>query len=185
MKHARLAYTTPEEYLFCEHNSLTKHEYVAGQIYEMVGVRDSHNLIAGNVYAHLRINMRGGACRVFMSDVKVRVEEADAFYYPDVFVTCDPRDADPYVKCYPCLVIEILSPTTEAVDRREKLLNYRKLPSLREYVLIGCEQQLIEVYRSEGDGNWAVITLEGDEDLELSSVRITISAQEIYQEVTF
>lgn len=185
MKHTRLACTTPEEYLFSEHNSPTKHEYVAGQIYAMVGVRDSHNLIAGNVYVHLRMNMRGAPCRVFMSDVKVRVEEADAFYYPDVFVTCDPRDTDPYVKHYPCLVIEILSPTTEAVDRREKLLNYRKLPSLREYVLIGCEQQLIEVYRSEGDGNWTVITLEGDEDLELSSVWITISAQDIYQEVTF
>ncbi|MGH6636212.1 MAG: Uma2 family endonuclease [Gammaproteobacteria bacterium] len=64
---ARLDHTTPEEYLFSEHDSPTKHEYVAGQIYAMVGVRDSHNLIAGNVYAHLRMNMRGGACRVFAS----------------------------------------------------------------------------------------------------------------------
>ncbi len=185
MKQARLSYLSPEEYLAYEHDSPTKHEYVAGEVYAMVGARDSHNLIAGNVYTHLRTNMRGGPCRVFMSDVKVRVEAADVFYYPDVFVTCDPRDADPYVKRYPSLVIEVLSPSTEGIDRREKLLNYRKLQSLREYVLIGGEQRSLEVYRREADGAWTMMTLEGDEDLELNSVGIVIPSAEIYQDVMF
>ncbi len=118
-----------------------------------------------------------------MSDVKVRVEEADAFYYPDVFVTCDPRDTDPYIKRYPCLVLEVLSPSTEGIDRREKLLNYRKLQSLREYVLIGSEQRLIEIYRLDGEGSWTVATLEGDEGLELNSLCIEIPAAEIYQAI--
>ncbi len=82
-------------------------------------------------------------------------------------------------------MIEVLSPSTEGIDRREKLLNYRKLPSLHEYVLIGSEQRWIEIYRLEADGNWTVATLEGDEDLELSSVGTAIPAGEIYQGVTF
>lgn len=185
MKHARLTFLTPEEYLASENDSLTKHEYVAGQLYAMVGVRDTHNTIALNVASQLRSTLRGGPCRVFMSDVKLRVEEADAFYYPDVFVTCDARDTDSYVKRYPILVIEILSPSTEAIDRREKLLNYRKLPSLLEYVLIGSEQRGIEIYRLEADGSWTVATLEGDETLEISSVGTAIPAGEIYQGVRY
>ena len=78
-----------------------------------------------------------------------------------------------------------MSPSTEAIDRREKLLNYRKLPSLHEYVLIGSEQRWIEIYRLEADGSWTVATLEGDEDLELSSVGTAIPAGDIYQDVTF
>jgi len=185
MKHARLTHLTSEEYLTSENDSPTKHEYVAGQLYAMVGVRDTHNAISLNVASRLRSTLRGGPCRVSMSDIKVRVEEADAFYYPDVFVTCDARDTDPYVKRYPSLVIEVLSPSTEAIDRREKLLNYRKVPSLHEYVLIGSEQRRIEIYRLEADGSWTVATLEGDEDLELSSVGTALPAEEIYQDVTF
>ncbi|MGH8467610.1 MAG: Uma2 family endonuclease [Gammaproteobacteria bacterium] len=169
MKHARLTHLTSEEYLASENDNPAKHEYVAGQLHAMVGVRDTHNAIALNVASQLRSTLRGGPCRVFMSDVKVRVEEADAFYYPDVFVTCDARDTDPYVKRYPSLVI-----ATEAIDRREKLLNYRKLPSLHEYVLIGSAQRWIEIYRLEADGSWTVATLEGDEDLELSARRWTL-----------
>ncbi len=97
-----------------------------------------------------------------MSDVKVRVEEADTFYYPDVFVTCDARDTDPYVKRYPSLVIEVLSPSTEAVDRREKLLNYRKLPSLHEYVLIGSDQRWIEIYPLEWYGRLPPLNVEDE-----------------------
>lgn len=185
MKQARLSYVTPQEYLGYEQDNPAKHEYVGGQIYAMIGTRDSHNFIAGNVYAHIRMKMRGGPCRVFMSDVKVWVEAAEAFYYPDVFVSCDPRDTDPYVKRYPVLVVEVLSPSTEGIDRREKLLNYCKLESLREYVLIGGEQRSVEVYRRAADGAWTMVTLEGDDGLELTSVGIVIPAAEIYQDVTF
>ena len=113
-QHARLTYISYEDYLAYEQHSGDKHEYVAGQIYAMVGTTDRHNLIALNIASYVRTQLRGSPCRVFMSDVKVRIEMADASYYPDVFVTCDGRDQDPYVKHYPCLVVEVLSPRPKA-----------------------------------------------------------------------
>jgi len=184
MQHARLTYVSYEDYLAYEQRSGDQHEYVAGQIYAMVGVTDRHNLIAGNIYVALRAKLRGGPCRVFMSDVKVRIEAADACYYPDVFVTCDGRDQDPYVKQHPCIVLEVLSPSTEGTDRREKLLNYRKLDSLQEYVLVASDRQRIEVYRREADGGWTVDTLSRDEVLELNSVAVALPLAEVYAEVT-
>ena len=184
MQHARLTYISYEDYFAYEQRSGDKHEYVAGQIYAMVGTTDRHNLIALNIASYVRTQLRGSPCRVFMSDVKVRIEVADASYYPDVFVTCDGRDQDPYVKYYPCLVVEVLSPSTEGTDRREKLLNYRKLDSLQEYVLVDSDRQRLEVYRHEADGSWTVDTLSGDETLELDSVAVTLPLAEVYAEVT-
>ncbi|MFO1431353.1 MAG: Uma2 family endonuclease [Candidatus Competibacteraceae bacterium] len=184
MQHARLTYVSFEDYLAYEQRSDTKHEYVAGQIYAMVGTTDRHNLIALNIAAYLRAKLRGGPCRVFMSDVKVRIEVANAGYYPDVFVTCDGRDLDPYVKYHPCLVVEVLSHSTEGTDRREKLLNYRQLDSLQEYLLVDSDRQWIEVYRRETDGGWTVDTSSGDEVLELSSVGCSLPLAEVYAEVS-
>jgi Uma2 family endonuclease len=183
MQHARLTYVSFEDYLAYEQRSDTRHEYVAGQIYAMVGTTDRHNVIAGNIYVALRAKLRGGPCRVFMSDVKVRIEKANASYYPDVFVTCDGRDLAPYVKYHPCLVVEVLSHSTEGTDRREKLLNYRQLDSLQEYLLVDSDRQRIEVYRREADGGWTVDTLSGDEKLELSSVAVALPLAEIYADV--
>ena len=98
--------------------------------------------------------------------------------------TCDGRDQDPYVKHYPCIVVEVLSPSTEGTDRREKLLNYRKLDSLQEYVLVDSDRQRIEVYRREADGGWTVDTLSGNEVLKLDSVAVTLPLAEVYAEVT-
>ncbi len=184
MQHARLTYVSYEDYLAYEQRSDDKHEYVAGQVYAMVGTTDRHNLIALNIAAYLRTKLHGGPCRVFMSDVKVRIEVANASYYPDVFVTCDGRDLDPYVKRYPCMVVEVLSPSTEGTDRREKLLNYRQLDSLQEYVLVDSDRRRIEVYRREADGGWVVDTLSGDEALELKSVAVALPLAEVYAEVS-
>lgn len=183
MQHARLTYVSYDDYLAHEQRSGDRHEYVAGQIYAMVGTTDRHNLVAGNIYVALRARLRGGPCRVFMSDVKVRVAAADACYYPDVFVTCDGSDLDPYVKEHPPVVIEVLSRSTEGIDRREKLINYRKLDSLQEYVLASSDQRRVEVYRREADGGWTVDTLSGDEALELKSLGITAPLVEVYAEV--
>ena len=91
--------------------------------------------------------------------MKIRVEAADAFYYPDVFVTCDPRDTEPYFKRFPCLIVEVLSPSTEAVDRREKLRHYRMLETLKEYMLVSIEERKVEIFRRELTGEWLVDTL--------------------------
>lgn len=185
MKHAYLPHLTPEEYLAFEEKSDAKHEYLAGQIYAMVGVKDVHNLIAGNIYSQLRTKLRGGPYRVFVSDVKVQVEKANAFYYPDIFVTCDPRDTDPYIKRHPCLIVEVISPSTEATDRREKLVNYRTLESLEEYLLVSQEQKLIDVYRKEAGGGWGVDTLTEGDVVQLMSLGVEFALAEVYEDVHF
>jgi Uma2 family endonuclease len=125
-----------EQYLEAELTAPVKHEYVAGHIYAMVGTSKVHNRIAINLTAALNSHLRGGPCQVFMADVKVYVKNATAFYYPDVVVACDRGDGDPYVVTKPLLIVEVLSPSTERIDREEKLHNYRQLDSLEEYVLL-------------------------------------------------
>ena len=112
-----------------------KHEYGAGQIFAMVGVSRDHNRIALNLFKLLEAHLYGGPCQIYVAEVKVRVEKADAFYYPDIAVTCDASDTEKYYLTHPCLIVEVLSPSTEGIDRREKLMAYQQLESLQEYIL--------------------------------------------------
>src|SRR6266478_3678302 len=96
-----------DEYLEAEKTASVRHEYVAGQIYAMAGASDAHNTIAGNFFAVLKARLRGGPCRTYMSDMKVWIEEAGVFYYPDILVTCDPEDSGEYNKTRPSLIIEV------------------------------------------------------------------------------
>lgn len=170
-----------EEYLEHEKNAPVRHEFLAGQIYAMAGASETHNIIALNVAAEVRAQLLGGPCRVFISDMKVRVREADTFYYPDVFVTCDAEDREPYYKERPRVVIEVLSPGTEAVDRREKLLIYRKLASLDEYVLVSQTRQRIEVYRRDRhDGSWPVTVYGAGDRLRFESIDVELPVAAVY-----
>ncbi|WP_293070090.1 Uma2 family endonuclease [Okeania sp. SIO2B3] len=103
------------------------------------------------MYASLLTHLRGSGCKTFIGDMKVKIALAengsDIFYYPDVMVTCDPQDTEKYYKSYPCLIVEVLSPSTEDLDRREKRLNYQSLGSLQEYVLVDKTEMKVEVYR--------------------------------------
>lgn len=143
---------TVEEYLALEEKAAVKHEYVAGTVHAMVGATKRHNRIAGNIYAHLWSIARGGSGRVYASDVKVRIE--DVIYYPDVMVACGPEDDDPLVEHNPCLIVEVTSPGTESIDRREKMLNYRKMPSLQAYLIVDQSRPRIERHWRDGEGNW-------------------------------
>jgi Uma2 family endonuclease len=183
MKTARLSSLSAEDYLALERASELRHEYVAGQVFAMGGGRDSHNQVAGNFYLRLRDRLRGGPCRVFFADVKLRIEAADAFYYPDVFVTCDRRDTEPYCKRHAVLVVEVLSASTEAVDRREKLRHYRMLESLREYVLASPEEKTVEIYRREATGDWLTLSLGAGDVVELASVGVRLAMAEIFEDV--
>ncbi len=117
---------TVEEYLKLEQDVEVRHEYVAGQIYAMAGASEAHNLIVTNLIAILRPHLRGSSCRTFVSDMKVKVktQQADIFYYPDLLVTCDSNDNKKYFKTNPNLIVEVLSDSTETTDRREKRINY-------------------------------------------------------------
>lgn len=126
---------TPEEYLALEESSTIRHEYVDGEIYAMAGGTDDHpddhNAIALNCASILKAHLRGSSCRAFISDVKTQLDSLNIYYYPDVFVTCDARDqTNRKLKRYPCLIIEVLSDSTEAIDRGKKFEHYQTLDSL-------------------------------------------------------
>ncbi len=143
---------TVEEYLKLEETATVKHEYVAGTIHAMVGATKRHNRIALNTATRLLAAARGGSCRIYAMDVKVRVE--DVFYYPDVMVSCGPENDDPLVEDEPCLIVEVASPSTQSTDRREKLLNYRKIPSLRAYLIVDQNRRWIERHWRDDNGDW-------------------------------
>jgi Uma2 family endonuclease len=179
---------TVEEYLELEQSSDIRHEYFSGEVFAMAGGSKEHNIITLNIASSLRSHLRGSSCNVFMSDMKVKInlanENKTIFYYPDVIVSCDSQDQDRYALNYPCLIIEVLSPSTETIDRREKLVNYRTLPSLREYVLISQDEVKVEIYRQDQKGNWTIQTLINIEDkLYLDSIDLTLKMTDIYEDV--
>jgi Uma2 family endonuclease len=181
---ARQPDLTYAEYLAYEHESEVKHEFVNGQAFAMAGASEDHNVIASNLVACIRPSLRGTGCRVFSSDMKLTIAEANnATYYPDVMVVCDRTDSDPYVKQKPCLLIEVLSPSTALLDRREKLFNYQKLESLQEYVLVSQSEVKVELYRKDLDGGWLVQSLGTGESLDLRSIDLAIGLSEIYEDV--
>ncbi|MBA2276924.1 MAG: Uma2 family endonuclease [Chloroflexia bacterium] len=141
-----------EEYLAFERASLIKHEYVGGHLYAMVGV-SPHSRIAGNIFVSLREAARSSSCRVHQSDMQVPVPDGP-YYYPDVVVSRIDEPEDPYLEDEPCLIVEVLSPHTALTDRREKLIAYRKLPSLQTYLIVEQEGMLVERRFRDQDGRW-------------------------------
>ena len=137
-----------EDYLELEMNATTRHEYVAGEIFAMCGVSTAHNLIALNVYSAFRNHLHGGPCKAFVSDVKVRlkIKMDEFFYYPDVMVACGHEGVEKYFLRNPKVIIEVLSPSTEGTDRREKFMNYRRIPTLEEYILIAQDTPEVTLY---------------------------------------
>ena len=183
MSNPMLSRLSEQEYLLGELTSEIRHEYVDGEVYAMAGAGEAHNLIALNVASKLRDFARGGPCRVFISDMKLHVQTWKAYYYPDILVTCDPTDSHSHFKERPSLVVEVLSPSTESTDRREKMLAYRTLSSLKEYVLVATEKRLVEIYRRDGNDEWQLAAVSQDQSLLLESVGVSLTLDEIYEDV--
>ena len=181
------SYLTPEEYLQLEAASDSKHEYINGEIYAMAGATDTHVTIALNIAVMLRSHLRGSGCRVFISDMKVRIETKNRFYYPDVMVTCETKDRENSTyKQFPRLIIEVLSDSTEAFDRGDKFADYQSLPSLQEYVLINTKKARIECFRRTEEGLWLLQFYElEDSQFKLTSVDFTSKISDVYEEVEF
>ncbi len=156
---------TVAEYVAFETRAATRHEYVDGRVYAMSGESRAHNQIALNVAARLRAAARGGPCRVAMEGVRL-VVDARTHYYPDVMVACGPRPDDPLVEAAPCVLVEVLSPSTRRTDRREKGLAYRSLASLRTYLIVYQDRRRAEWYARADDGGWTVADLVGDGTVE-------------------
>lgn len=177
---------SPEAYLEWEKSSGAKHEYLEGEVFAMVGARDSHVTVAGNLFALLHAHVRGGPCRVYMADMKVRVEAADAFFYPDVMVTCAPDDRNSdYFKSHPLFIAEVLSESTAAYDRGRKFAIYRQLESLREYLLIDPDALAVDCFRRDGEGHWVLYPFAAGEVMELASLQFRTPIEALYEDVDF
>lgn len=179
-------YISPEEYLKLEELSPVKHEYIRGEVYAMAGASDAHVTAAGNLFALLRNHVRGSGCRVYMSDMKARIESKNLYYYPDVMVSCDERDkAFQSYKRYPCLIIEVLSKGTEGLDRGDKFADYQELETLQEYVLISQKRQRVECFRRNAEGLWVLQSYTPGSEVYLASVHFRTSMDAIYEDVAF
>lgn len=177
---------TPEEYFAWEEQQLERHEYLDGEVYAMSGGTIAHGEIAGNFLALLKAHLRGSGCKTLNSDCRVSIVGATKYVYPDISVTCDDRDktTSQYVT-YPCLIIEVLSPSTEAYDRGNKFKMYRRNPSLQEYVLVSLEAIEIELFRKTETGDWRIINYQAGDMVELKSVNFTCQIQQIYEDIAF
>jgi Uma2 family endonuclease len=177
-------YLSPEAYLDWEAQQEIKYEYVNGEANAMTGGSIPHNAIAINLIAALRNHVRGGTCRVLGADAKVGITEQGPFFYPDVLVTCDERDrrAIKFVQ-FPCLVVEVLSQTTEAYDRGAKFSHYRRLERLCEYVLINSEQIGVEIFRLNERGKWEPTPYTAGDTIQLSSIDFECPIDLLYEDV--
>jgi Uma2 family endonuclease len=175
---------TAAEFLAWDAGQTVKHEFVRGDVFAMAGGEDRNATVAGNLYMSLRQHLRGTPCRVYGSDVKLRIEAADCFFYPDVMVTCSAADlADRLIKREPMLVIEVLSPSTGAYDRGDKFASYRQLPSLQEYLLVDVQTQSCDLFRKGADGLWVLHPSGPDDAVQLQSVDLRIQAAELWADL--
>ena len=177
-------YMSPQDYLEWEEQQPVKYEYFEGKVVAMTGGTVAHGTIAANLFYQLKSHLRGTACRPFIFDIKLGISQQGPFHYPDVMVTCDPQDKQAQtVIYYPCLIIEVLSPSTEGFDRGKKFRNYRQISTLQEYVLVSSDQINIECFRLNENGLWELHAYTEDNDLELNSINFNCAIALIYEDV--
>ena len=167
------------DYLAFDNRSLERHEYVGGRMYAMTGGTMRHNRVSGNIFRILSNLLDGSPCQVFINDMKLHVQATDSVYYPDVFVYCGSSTAnDEKVAQDATLVVEVLSESTAEIDRREKLVAYQKLPSLRAYWIVSQTEQRVEVHSRGMDGRWQALAYTLGESIPtewMGSVSVTLS----------
>lgn len=181
---ARHEFVSVEDYLEFEEESRIRHEYVAGRIFAMTGTTRAHNRIVGNVYSAMKAHLRGGPCVAYFSELKtyIKVGSDEFYYYPDVVVSCGARGETPHRIDDATLVVEVLSPSTHAVDRREKRLNYPHIETLQEYVLIGQRSPEITFHRRT-DGWRPHACTSPREAAEFQSIQLTVPLLQVYEGV--
>jgi Uma2 family endonuclease len=179
-----ISWMTPQQYFDWEARQDLRYEYFDGEVFAMTGGSLAHGRIGLNIGAILQNRLRGKGCIVFNSDCKVGMADDGPFTYPDVSVSCDERDrrAEQFIQ-HPRLIIEVLSPSTEAYDRGGKFALYRRLESLQEYVLVGSESQSVEVFRRNPSGSWEFTAYGAEDQLSLQSVDVELAVAEIYEDV--
>jgi Uma2 family endonuclease len=179
---------TAQAYLEIERAALCRSEYLDGQMYLMAGTTRRHNLIVSNLGGELRAQLKSGPCEVYMTDMRVKVNATGLYTYPDVIVVCtEPRfegdQEDTLLN--PILIVEVLSPSTEAYDRGEKFAHYRRVASIVDYVLVAQDRMRVEHYRRQPNGDWLLTERSGQEILRLESLGCEVPLAEIYDKVGF
>ncbi len=177
---------TPEEYFAWEEQQEEKYEYFDGEVYAMSGGTLNHSEIAGNFNRLLGNHLEDSDCRVLNSDARIKIHRSTKYVYPDVSVTCDKRDRDTtqYIT-HPCLIVEVLSPSTEAYDRGKKFKLYRQSSSLINYVLVNADEIEIEVFRKNDRGRWEEIGYVAGDLVELESINLTFPIDRVYRGIKF
>jgi Uma2 family endonuclease len=182
-------YVTPEEYLAAERLSETRSEYLDGGVCPMTGGTANHIRIVANITTQLSNQLDGRPCDVFPTDMKIRLPDSRKFFYPDVVVVCGEllyHDSRKDIITNPDLVVEVLSPSTEAFDRGAKFQAYRTIESLKEYLLVAQDRPLVEQYVRNGDGKWTFTETVGlESSLTLPSVECTLNLGAVYKRVEF
>jgi Uma2 family endonuclease len=175
------------EFLAWDATQTIRHEFLRGEVWPRQGSHERHVMAVGNIAMTLRQHLAGSPCRTFFTDMKLRVEAADAFFYPDVMVSCSARDAgDPLVKREPVLLVEVLSPATAAFDRGDKFAAYRSLDSLREVLLVDPDLRRCDLFRRQpvdGVEAWVLHPSAPGEGVELVSVGLVVTADALWAEV--
>ena len=180
-------FLTPEQYLEIERKAEFKSEYYEGEMFAMAGAQEAHNLIVGNLHGELRQQLRPRPCRAYMSDMRVRVSPSGLYTYPDVTIVCgEPQFLDEVrdTLLNPNLIVEVLSPSTEAYDRGRKFKHYRSVESVSQYLLVASEQIGAELFTRQPDGGWRLIVANSMEDsLDLQSVGCRLALADMYEKV--
>lgn len=178
---------SPEEYSAIERQAEYRSEYLAGEVIAMPASSEVHNLVTGNIVVGLRTKLRGGPCRTYANDMRVRVTATGLYTYPDLVVICGERvfdDDENDTLLNPTLIIEVLSRTTEAFDRGRKFDHYASISSLQEYVLVAQDQHAVQQYQRLPDGSWRYLSHSGrDASINLASVSVSLSLADIYDDI--
>ena len=169
------------DFLAWENAQPEKHEFHQGEVFAMVGGRRSHGRVVSNLDRHIGNHLAGSPCEVFCEGMKVQVGN-DTILYPDVFVTCDKGDlATDMIFTAPSLVVEVLSPSTQAYDRSQKFALYRQLSSLQEYMLVDPDTRRVEAFRRTADGQWLFHDMSSEEHLVAASIDCRIPLAEVFR----
>ena len=169
-----------EAYLAWEEGQAEKHEFYRGEVFAMVGARRVHGRVVGNLVREFGTSLKGSPCQVFHEGMKVQIGE-DTVLYPDVFVTCDEADlVTDRIFTAPTLVVEVLSPSTQACDRSQKFALYRRIPALREYILVDPDTRRVEGFRRGSDGLWVLHDMSDGDTLEAACLGLRVPLAEVF-----
>jgi Uma2 family endonuclease len=178
---------SPEAYLQMERAGTVKHEYYRGEIFALAGSSEAHNIILANIITALNLQLRKRLCKVYPSDMRLKIPKTGLYTYPDVSVVCgtvqfDDTERDTLLN--PIIIFEILSPSTERYDRGKKFQNYRTVTTLQEYILVAQDAYRVEHYVKQQDGNWLLMTYDAiDNQIYLMSIDCTLTLEDVYNKV--